>query len=96
MALLRIARAAEHAGELGLAADCYGKILPFIHARPRPVEFEPDAVVDLERRVTAARLSAAADAIEDSPGLSGLAERMARARARLDAESIDVAEASLP
>lgn len=52
--------------------------------RPKPVEMEPDALVDLERRLLAAKVDAAADAIANNRGLNGLAERLDRAKARVE------------
>lgn len=48
----------------------------YLHARPKPVEMEPDALVELESRVARARLEAQADALDDRPGF---ADRLARA-----------------
>lgn len=52
---------------------------PYVHPKPKGVELDPDALVDLESRIHAARLHAAADALAERPGLAGLAERLARA-----------------
>lgn len=52
--------------------------------RPKPVEMEPDALVDLERRLLQAKVDAAADAIANNRGLNGLAERLDRAKARVE------------
>ncbi len=52
--------------------------------RPKPVEMEPDALVDLERRLLAAKVDAAADAIANNRGLNSLAERLDRAKARFE------------
>jgi len=48
---------------------------------PKPVELEPDAVVDLERRLVRVRIEAHAAASSD-PGITALAERLERARRR--------------
>lgn len=55
---------------------------PYCHAKLRPVVADADELVELEGRLHAARLHAAADALAERPGLAGLAERLARADAR--------------
>jgi len=52
---------------------------PYLHARPKPVEMEPDAVVELETRLLQAKVEAAATSVS----VPGLAERLQRARARM-------------
>lgn len=51
---------------------------PYLHSRPKPVELDPDGLVELERRLLFAKVEAAAEALE-SPGL---AERLRRAKER--------------
>ncbi|MCA6110469.1 hypothetical protein [Bradyrhizobium cenepequi] len=82
---MKIARAAEAAGELALAADCWGKLAAFVHPKPRPVEIDPDSLVDLERRIARVRLEEASNAVKDNPLLVGLADRLVRAKDRQDA-----------
>lgn len=55
---------------------------PYCHAKLRPVVADADELVELEGRLHAARMHAAADALAERPGLAGLAERLARADAR--------------
>ncbi|MCF4099918.1 hypothetical protein [Maritalea mediterranea] len=78
VALMRIAREAEEREDYALAVDAFGKILPFLHARPKPREFAPDAVVELEKRLAAARVEGTVIAAGDE----SLAERLQRAIAR--------------
>lgn len=77
--LVRVARAAEAGGELGIAADCWAKLSAYVYAKPRPVVLDPDELVALEGRIAAAR----ADAVVRTVGeFDGLAERLARAEGR--------------
>jgi hypothetical protein len=52
---------------------------PYLHSRPKPVEMEPDALVELERRLIAAKVEAAVATLYQP----GLAERLQRAHARV-------------
>ena len=52
---------------------------PYLHARPKPVEMEPDALVELETRLLQAKVEAAATSVS----VPGLAERLQRAHARM-------------
>ena len=82
--LVKIARAAEANDNLELAADCWGKLAAFAYPKPRPVVIDPDALVELEGRIAAARLQAQSDVLEARPGL---ADRLLRVMAHLDAET---------
>lgn len=84
IALVRIAKAAEAREDYALAVDAWGKVLPYTHARPRPVEFFPDELVSLEGRIAHARLTAQANVVTKNTGLADLAERMQRSRLRAD------------
>lgn len=53
---------------------------PFIHPRPKPVELDPAALVDLERQLVQVRLTAQDQILHSKPGLS---ERLARAKERI-------------
>lgn len=53
---------------------------PYLHPKPKSIEFEPDAAVELEKRLAAGRTEAAAQPNADH---IGLAERLLRATARL-------------
>lgn len=55
---------------------------PYVHAKLKGMDGDPDAIVELEGRIHAARLHAAADALAARPGITGLADRLARADAR--------------
>lgn len=50
---------------------------PFIHPRPKAVELDPDALVDLERRLVRIRLEAQAETLTDE-NLAARLERAAR------------------
>lgn len=64
---------------------------PFLHSRPKPVEMEPDALVDLERRLIAAKIEETAKAVKLD---NTLADRLARAKQRhLASEVFEVFEA---
>ncbi len=79
VALVRIGKAAEAREEYGLAADCYGKVLPYLHARPRTLaDAFPDEALEFHKALLAARIEAAATSVS----VPGLAERLQRARAR--------------
>lgn len=71
------------------AAKC---LAGFMHPKPKPAEFEPDQVIEFEKRlaeaVTEVKLAAAARAIEQNPGLFGLGDRLARAYARINLDEI--------
>lgn len=79
VALVRIAKAAEDRKDFGLAVEAYGKVLPFLHSRPKPTEADPDALVDLERRLIRAKIEETADVVSRP----GIADRLARAKARV-------------
>ena len=83
IALVRIAKAAEAQEDYALAVDAWGKVLPYTHPRPRPVEFYPDELVSLEGRLAHARLTAQANVVTKNTGLEGLAERLQRASSGL-------------
>lgn len=53
---------------------------PYMHPKPKNIEFEPDAAVKVEERLAAERTKAATRPNEDH---IGLAERLLRATARL-------------
>ncbi len=68
---------------------------PYLHARPKPVELDIDAVVELETRLIDAKINAAAKASVTHPGLYGLAERLQRAHERAGGVSI-IVETGVP
>ena len=80
VALVRIGRAAEAREEYGLAVEAYGKVLPFLHAKPRTAaDAHPEEALDFAAAMLKARLVAAAAALDNS----SLADRLARAKARI-------------
>ena len=58
---------------------------PYLHSRPKPVELDPDALVDLERRLISAKIEAAAKTVKEN---EGLADRLHRAYARMQAAEV--------
>ena len=78
-------RLSEARAELSLAAECYGKVLPFVHAKPRTsADAHPEEALEFAKAMLAAKVDAAADAIANNRGLNGLAERLDRAKARVE------------
>ena len=77
---------AENSDDPSLQKDCHAAVLPYMAPRYRPIEADPDALVELEGRMIRARLDAVAQASEVVPGL---AERLQRAMA---AEALHIAE----
>jgi hypothetical protein len=71
-----VANNAELAVEIRL--DAAKAAAPYVHPRPKGIELDADAVVELEGRIAAARLMATAQAMEDNPGLADRLERAAR------------------
>jgi hypothetical protein len=80
VALVRIGKAAEARAEYALAADCYGKVLPFLHAKVRTsADAHPEEALEFARAMLSAKIEAAATTISQP----GLAERLQRAHARV-------------
>lgn len=73
-------RLAEARAELSLAADCYGRVLPFVHARPRTsADAHPEEALEFAKAMLTAKIEAAAKTL-DNPSL---ADRLARAKAKV-------------
>lgn len=87
VALVRIAKAAEEREDFGLAVEAYGKVLPLIHAKPKPAVLDPDETIAFERELFRMKVEETAQAVKRD---EGLAARLARAKARKLIE--DVAE----
>jgi hypothetical protein len=77
-ALVRIAEGAEVAGETALAIDAWKAVLPYVHAKPKPVEFDPGQVVLMAREIAEARL------VSKPEEESSYGQRLARATARME------------
>ena len=77
-ALVRIAERAEVEGETALAIDAWKAVRPYVHAKPKPVEFDPQQVVRLAGEIAAARL------VHASEENSSFGDLLARAEARLN------------
>ena len=52
-ALVRIAKAAEREENLSLAVDAWKAVLPYIHAKPKAVEFYPNAFAKMAKDIAA-------------------------------------------
>lgn len=76
-ALIRIAERAEADGNLGLALDAWKAVLPFVHARPKPVELVPEEVLELARSLAQVRQEV--DAAADGSYLDALREAVRKA-----------------
>lgn len=64
---------------------------PYVHAKSKAMELDPDAYVELQRAVMQAKIEATADTI----GRPGIAERLARARARVRIADADAGSVSI-
>lgn len=78
-ALLQIAKKAEEDGDINLALDAYGKVLPFVHPRPKPIEFGPEEAIELQARIAEARVAAI-----DKGGQDDMATLIVKALERYD------------
>lgn len=84
VALVRIAKAAEGREEYSLAIEAYGRVLPFLHSRPRTLaDAHPEEALEFTKAMLSAKIHAAAETLE-SPGL---ADRLRRAK---EAASISI------
>lgn len=91
VALVRIARSAEEREDYALAVEAYGKVVGFLHARPKPVDTDPDALIELERALIRVKLEETANALKSD---DTLADRLARAKKRrLASEVFEVFDA---
>ena len=57
---MRIAEQAEAAGETALAIDAWKAVLPYVHAKPKAIEVDPTAIVELARDLAEARATGGA------------------------------------
>lgn len=73
--------------ELPLRLDAAKALAVYVHPKPKPAEFEPEAAIEFEKQlaqaVTEVKLAAAAKVTEEHPGMVGLADRLEDAWARL-------------
>ena len=53
-ALIRLAERAEENDDLPTAITAWKAVVPYIHARPKPVESDPDGVIDLAQALKGA------------------------------------------
>jgi hypothetical protein len=80
-ALVRIAERAEAAGETALAIDAWKAVLPYVHAKPKAVEFDPEQVVHLAREIAEIRMTPNPDEV------TTYGQRLARAIAKLEEDN---------
>jgi hypothetical protein len=77
IALVRIGKAAEAREDFGLAVEAYGKVIPYLHARPRTsADFHAEEALEFAKAMLAAKIEAAAETL-DNPTL---ADRLRRAK----------------
>lgn len=78
--------------DLAIRLDATKCLAGFMHPKPKPAEFDPEQVIEFEKKlaevVAEARLAAAAQAIARNPGLFGLGDRLSRASARASLDAI--------
>jgi hypothetical protein len=65
--------------DASIRLDAAKAALPYFHAKLKQTVFDPDEVVELEARIAEVRARAT---VKEIKGLNGLAERLARAKAR--------------
>ncbi|WP_417733416.1 hypothetical protein [Roseovarius sp.] len=80
-ALVRLAEEAEADGDRSQAINAWKTILPFVYPKPKAVEIDLDAVVELARRLSEAKAQAAEDA-----HIPGWGEMLNKMKKELDAE----------
>lgn len=73
-ALVRIAERAEAKGDMALAVDAWKAVLPYVHAKPKPVEFDPIQVVQLAKEISDARAKSTSETTTDFGDLLNNAE----------------------
>ena len=78
-ALLRIAKKAEEDGDVRLALDAYGKALPYVHPRPKPMELDPEEAIELQALIAEAKVAA-----NDKGGKDDMATLIVNALERKD------------
>lgn len=64
--LVRLAERAEAEGDLNQAIGAWKSVLPYIHPKPKSVEFDPQLVVELARDIAAARAELSEPRVPDS------------------------------
>lgn len=92
-ALIALANATD---DDDLARQCHTAILPYMAPKFRPIEADPDALVELEGRIARTRLAASVELAREDPVLAALADRLARARERREQSFILMASDPLP
>ena len=71
-ALVRLAEAAEKDGDRKQAIDAWKSILPYVHAKPKAVDIDPNSVIELARAVAEVRADASRQVRENSTSHSYL------------------------
>lgn len=82
-ALVRLAEEAEADGDRLQAINAWKTILPFVYPKPKAVEIDPDAAVQLTRLLYEARVEATQEL-----GSSSYGDRLRRAARKLDAGEV--------
>jgi len=90
-ALIALAKDAEQSGDVETARQCHASVLPYTAPRFRPVECDPEAALEYEERVAEIRARHNARALKDTLGLTGLADRLERARMAKSGSDLEAA-----
>lgn len=90
-ALIALAKDAEQSGDVETARQCHASVLPYTAPRFRPVECDPEAALEYEERVAEIRARHNARALKDTLGLTGLADRLERARLAKAGDDLEIA-----
>lgn len=92
--LARVANDATLDAEIRL--DAAKAAAPYVHPKPKGIEIDPEALIDLEKRIAQVRAENNVKAFKDGFGLDGLGDRIYRAKARVkDAADTQQAAVSL-
>jgi len=57
-ALTRLAEKAEADGDISTAIGAWKAVLPYVYAKPKAIEIDPEAVIELARELATARARA--------------------------------------
>ncbi|WP_425906807.1 hypothetical protein [Nitrobacter sp. TKz-YC02] len=90
--LARVANDATLDAEIRL--DAAKAAAPYVHPKPKGIEIDPEALIDLEKRIAKVRAENNVKAFKDGFGLDGLGDRIDRAKARASAKQAAVSLSS--
>lgn len=90
--LARVANDATLDAEIRL--DAAKAAAPYVHPKPKGIEIDPEALIDLEKRIAQVRAENNVKAFKDGFGLDGLGDRIDRAKARVNAKQAAVSLSS--